>query len=359
MNSELPYAAPFKSSSRATLLRWLGWTFPIAAIFTVPVGLTLKVPEILLMVLIAFDLTNRDFQCRRSPIPHMVSALLFLSLLVFPIISNIAGMLEVDLLVQGANMMGMVQVGRFDPYTVSWVMLGWNIYCILILFSFAKSTQIEVEAFLKALFYSALITNCFGIFEAIYINRLGIQIPWPTDVRHDVDFQVRARAFFQEPLNFGHFLISSTGFIYLWPNLPERLGISKSVARIGFIVSTIAFFLTFAVSAFLAAIVGIVSAFFLSQKTTKKDILILVGLIILVFASVLAIPLAKAAFIDKVIASIYSPDVVGDTILSRVWKIEAGLNAFLDRPFVGTGLGTSGFLYPLYSPNNASISSRL
>ena len=342
---------------RNFLLLFIGLFFTVSHVCSIPVGINLKIPEILILLFCFYTLLTTP------PPAHgfraIILSLLFLALIVFPFFSNIIAFTLGDQARLGSQLMGGANIlSRESHISSPWIMLGWNLISFCTFYTFSGLSRTEINLILKAVCISTFVLSLYAIASAILVNSQGFpDIPWPTDTRHMYQSQLRAQGFFIEPLNLAHYLACVSTLSLVVRNLFSTRLTRFLICDCGLVLSYIAFFLTFSTSGFVALICALLVTAWASEKVSKKNVILLVMGIMLIAILAFIIPATRTAFIDKIIYTLFIQDiqVVGPSLIDRIWKNSSGLDVFYDYPLFGAGLGSSGLLYPFYSAPEAPL----
>lgn len=335
------------------LMICLGLGFSVSHVMTIPVGITLKIPELILMVMIFCVVSQGRIKFFHDE--YVVVIAFFFALVLLPFISDLTSILFYKDAVIGANMLGFTsQIGRKDPALSPWVLLVWNLFSFLTMFSFLYLNEKSIRLFIKMLFVSLFLLSIYGIAHAVIVNLKGFpDIPWPTDSRHEYFDQLRAQSFFIEPLNLAHFLLYTFPIYFLFGDLFKTKFYRFLFVKLGMILSGILFVLTFSTSGLIALVVGYSVSLIVMHRMTIGQAF-KYGMAFIAFLGVsLFIPPFRRAFIDKIVLGFSSPEQTGSTFIERVQKLELGWNIIKEHPFFGVGLNNSAFYYPTHSPATA------
>ncbi len=336
------------------ILALLGLFLTVSHIFTINIGISVKVPEIMMLLLIVLWLTEPRIVALKAFKYFYIA--LFLALIIGPTISNLFSISISDKLRLGAAWLHNTSLfGRQNPLASPWILLVWNFFSFATVVVFSSYNSTRLERFWKLTAVSIFVLNIYSFYHLFVQYLYWPDIPWPGDARRFYEGHFRTSGFFIEPLNLGHFLVY--GIPLLFCELPK---FESSMSHFIFIklnrfLAGLAFLATASVSAAISLFAGITYTIIFYKKFNKRDFWRLAGGGSLFLAVTMAIPYTRNVFVLKVIRSFTDPNLVGHSIIDRIEKMKSGWAIFNDYPIFGTGLNTSGFLYPLYRSKNAFL----
>lgn len=339
---------------RKKVLFLLGLFLPVSHVMTIPISMTFKIPEILLLVFFLVCLI--EFRVPKGKGPNILLLCLGFCFLILPLLSNIlSAFLYSDMVLQGAKAMGAgLDGGRKSASMAPWFMLAWNGFSFLTVYHLCSSSEEEVKSFYRPLYFSVMVLAVYSIYDGAGIMLKGLpDFPWFGDQRHSYQGQLRARGFFIEPLNLAHFMIYAIPLYLGRDYVFTRKAWNYFLKFLGVAVVSVATVLSFSTSGLLSLTMGFICTAILFRKFSFKQIALIIGIFSGLVSMSFLHPLTRTYFIHKIIHAFANPNVVGPTLLDRIFKIKSGINIFLEHPIFGTGLGTSGLLYPLFKPPEA------
>lgn len=328
----------------------LGLFFSVSHVLTVPLGMSIKLPELLIIILLVYYLMRGKFKLTKDS--SWMFFIISIGLVFAPLLSNLLALTIRDQVAAGAKSLGvMTAIGRYSPYFGGWFVWAWQIFCLLIGICLSQTSVKNYNNFIKALVIGLFALNVYALYHAVFVN-LGHapDVPWPGDRRHGYAGHIRTQGFLIEPLNLGHFYIYCLPIFFFSKNIMAGRFSNFVFVRFNFYLSVLVFFLTYSLSAALSLLAGYILCLALIRRLKLKTFLkISVATVVLVGAINLH-PRTRAVFIDKLVNSIIEPNSVGMTLLDRVYKNQSGMNIFYDYPLFGAGLNASGLLYNFYAP---------
>lgn len=348
---------------------------PFMNILTFEVGLTLKISDIIALVMIvalsfqifASYLKNKEIKTYLSKVS--------LPLVLFILACFLSTIQTVRVPIKDFGLRD--TVGRNTPYLRSITQAGWAMFSYLIFLltlNVVTGKKVLIQV-LRIYLISSFLACLYGLYQLIG-HLLGLD----TGLKFTSAIWVapRMNATFGEPILLANFLLSAIPLsLVIFLDLNEERIFNKFISGVFLVIFFICFSLAFSFSSWIALAAGLTCLLFLNHRYLypKKilkmiSLLLIIGAILTMFTLTLMPSFGRAlrvsfdklghykAYSQMSIKSLKRhPSACSQQ--ERIWLWKAAANMFKAHPLLGVGVGNFGFHYNEYRPKDAEYKGYL